>query len=103
MPRIRRREAAKRDLIAHFAYIGAHSTIEDADRFLESIRDSFAELAKMPRMGFPAKIQHGRFAGLRIWPVRDFPRHLIIYRPISDGIVVERVIHSAQDYQRVLR
>jgi plasmid stabilization system protein ParE len=35
--------------------------------------------------------------------VRDFARYLIIYRPVTGGVQIERVIHSAQDYQRVLR
>ena len=103
MPRILRREAAKRDLIAHFAYIGAHSVIQAAERFLDSVRKSLGELLKMPAIGFPAKIHQGKFTGVRLWPVRVFQRYLIVYRPVSDGIVVERVIHAAQDYQRLLR
>lgn len=55
MPRILRREAAKRDLIAHFAYIGEHSSAENAQRFLEAVRQSLSELSRMPEIGYRAK------------------------------------------------
>lgn len=102
MPRILRREAAKRDLISHFTYIGEHSSVESAERFLGSVRASLTELSTMPNIGIPSKVRQGKYAGVRLWPVRDFHRYLIAYRPLSDGIIVERVIHAAQDYQRVL-
>jgi plasmid stabilization system protein ParE len=57
----------------------------------------------MPVMGSPGKVAQGKFAGVRLWPVRDFPKYLIAYRPLKDGVQIERVIHAAQDYQRVLR
>ncbi|MGH9438287.1 MAG: type II toxin-antitoxin system RelE/ParE family toxin, partial [Terriglobia bacterium] len=31
------------------------------------------------------------------FPVKDFPKYLIFYRPIRDGIEVVRVIHGARD------
>jgi plasmid stabilization system protein ParE len=43
------------------------------------------------------------FAGVRMWRVRGFENFLIFYTPRKDGVAVERVIHAAQDYQRVLR
>jgi toxin ParE1/3/4 len=57
----------------------------------------------MPGLGVPGKIREGKFSAVRLWPVRIFGRYLIVYRPLPDGITVERVIHAAQDYQRVLR
>jgi toxin ParE1/3/4 len=97
-----RRKAARRDLIRHFAYLGEHAGIETAERFLLCVERSFSELSKMPQMGSLFSVPPGKFSGSRLWPVRDFQKYLIVYRPLADGVQIERVIHSAQDYQRVL-
>jgi plasmid stabilization system protein ParE len=39
---------------------------------------------------------------LRMWRVRHFEKYLIFYQPIPDGVQIERVIHAAQDYTRIL-
>lgn len=38
-----------------------------------------------------------------MWRVRGFESYLIFYYPQPDGIAVERVIHAAEDYQRMLK
>lgn len=102
MARIARRAAAKRDLIKHFAYLGEHGSIEVAERFLQAAERSLQRLAQMPDMGISGKVQRGKFAGVRLWPISGFDRYIIVYRPLKDGVQVERVIHSAQDYRRLL-
>jgi plasmid stabilization system protein ParE len=37
-----------------------------------------------------------------MWRVGHFEKHLIFYQPIPDGVRIERVIHAAQDYTRIL-
>jgi toxin ParE1/3/4 len=37
------RASAKRDLVEHFLYLAEHAGIETAERFLESVDDSFSE------------------------------------------------------------
>jgi toxin ParE1/3/4 len=37
-----------------------------------------------------------------MWRVRGFDRHLIFYRPIADGIEVNRILHSSRDVAAVL-
>ncbi|HXB70923.1 MAG TPA: type II toxin-antitoxin system RelE/ParE family toxin [Candidatus Acidoferrales bacterium] len=92
MARLLRREAAKRDLIAHFVYLGETLAAEQAAK----------SLAQMPEIGIPGKVRRGKYAGVRIWPVPGFDKYLIVYRPIKEGVQVERVVHAAQDYRRVL-
>jgi toxin ParE1/3/4 len=41
-------------------------------------------------------------AGLRAWPIPRFQNCVIYYRPIRDGIEVVRVLHGAQDVERIL-
>jgi plasmid stabilization system protein ParE len=73
MARVLKREAAKRDLIGHFVYLAGNASLEVARRFADAARNTFSELA------------------------------LIAYRPLKDGVVIERVFHGAQDYHRVLK
>jgi len=47
-------------------------------------------------------VRQGRFADVRLWRVRGFENYLIFYRPLADGVQIERVIHAAQDYQQIL-
>lgn len=48
------------------------------------------------------KLREGRYAGIRMWPVRDFGNYWIAYFPRRDGVAVERLFHAKQDYARVL-
>lgn len=94
------KRAARRDLIRHFAYIGEKSSLVMARRFRDAARLTFSELATMPGMGAPRKLK--KFPNLRMWKVRDFEKYLIFYQPAGQNIEIERVIHAAQDYNRVL-
>jgi len=71
-----------------------------ARRFLVEARGSFLELAQAPNVG--ARRQSGKFPTLRMWRVRHFEKYLIFYHPIPEGVRVERVIHAAEDYNRIL-
>src|SRR5437870_3088737 len=102
MPTVKTRVAAKRDLVVHFAYIGERAGVAAAERFAQASESSFAELARHPEIGAPGKIRRGRFAGVRLWSVKGFPKYLIAYRPMRHGVQIERVFHAAQDYQRIL-
>ena len=72
MARLLRREAAKRDLIAHFVYLGENASTEVAERFLLAAEQAAKSLAQMPEIGIPGKVRRGKYAGVRIWPVPGF-------------------------------
>ncbi|MGH9440059.1 MAG: type II toxin-antitoxin system RelE/ParE family toxin [Terriglobia bacterium] len=95
MPIIKRRTAAT-DLLEHFVFIG-QSSEDAAQRFLRSAEETFQLLASQPEMGKLAEHRSPLLAGVRRFPVKDFPKYLIFYRPIRDGIEVVRVIHGARD------
>ena len=50
MPRIVQREAAKRQLIQHFVYLGEHAGIAVAERFVAAVLRTYVELSKMPEL-----------------------------------------------------
>ena len=102
MPRVVQRPAARQDFIIHFAYLAEKASLETARRFREAVDRTYTELASMPQMGVPGKVGEGKHSGVRLWRVRGFREYLIAYRPHSEGVAIERLIHAKQDYQRVL-
>jgi toxin ParE1/3/4 len=95
---ILRRDAALQDLI-DLAYYIALDNLDAAFRFLDSAEESFRDLERMPLMGTRREFQNPKLAGIRLWRVKGFPKHLIFYRPLEDGIEIIRVLHSARDIE----
>ena len=99
--RIHRRPQAKLDLIAHALYI-AEDNPDAAERFLDAAEASFEQLANMPKMGSPRQFKNPSLAGLRMWPVKGFRKHLIFYRLTAGGVEVIRMLHAARDIEKIL-
>ena len=93
---------ADRDVVEIGLFI-AEDSIEAADRLLEAVETTFLALAEMPRMGALRTFRNPRFAGVRMWRVKDFEKYLIFYRPMKDGIAVLRVIHASRDIESLFR
>jgi toxin ParE1/3/4 len=51
MPRVRKHEAAKRDLVEHFVHLAENASLEVAERFLVNVEESLSDLARHPRLG----------------------------------------------------
>ena len=102
MPRITKREAARRDLVDYFAYLAEESGIETAERFLSNAEASFNLLASQPNMGAPLSMRRPELAGLRKWSVDGFENLLIFYLPRNDGISVVRVLHGSRNWWELL-
>lgn len=93
---VRKTPRAKADLIDQFEFIGKNNP-DAAEQFLDAAEAAFEQLLRMPKMGALREYLSPRLAGLRMWPVPEFPRELIFYRPVEDGIEVVRVLHSSRD------
>ena len=46
--------------------------------------------------------RYGELTTLRMFPIRDFPKYFIFYRPTEEGIEVVRVLHASRDLQALL-
>ncbi len=101
MTRITKRPAAKRDLIEQADFI-AQDNLEAALRFLDAAEKTFTQLAKFPRIGKSRKVKSLVFANVRQFPITDFEKYLVFYRPIKGGIEVLRVLHGARDLKLIL-
>ena len=51
-------------------------------------------------MGAPKKVP--KFPEVKMWRIREFEKYLIFYEPIGGDVEILRVIHAAQDYNRIV-
>jgi toxin ParE1/3/4 len=101
-PRIIRRPSAIEDLVAQGIYYVQHASPETAARFLDAAGKAFRLLARRPRLGHPWRPSSRRLAGVLVWPIKGFRKHLIFYRPLPDGIEVLHVFHGSRDLSAIL-
>jgi toxin ParE1/3/4 len=90
MVQVLKRPLALSDLSDIWSFI-ADDSERQADRFADTLEEKFALLATQPLMG-RERSELGQ-------TVRSLPfkRYVIFYRPITDGIEIVRVLHSARD------
>ncbi|MDF0601047.1 type II toxin-antitoxin system RelE/ParE family toxin [Psychromarinibacter sp. C21-152] len=96
MARVVRRPEAREDLVSIYLYIEADSSAERAVRYLDRIERKLSRLARSPLIGtarLPSR------PDLRMLPAES---HIIIYRPIEDGIELIRILHARRDWMGML-
>lgn len=93
LPRLN--DQAEADLDEIWLHVAVDNA-KDADRLIDRILARCQLLADNPHMG---RERPDLRVGLRSFAVGS---HLIVYRPISDGIEVMRVLHGARDLGRLV-
>jgi toxin ParE1/3/4 len=53
----------------------------------------------MPEAGGVCELRAPAAAGLRMWPIRGFEKHVIFYRPTPTGVEIVRVLHGARNLE----
>jgi len=101
MPSVVKRPAAEDDLLHHFVYIGLRN-FRAAERFLQVTEEAMQQLAEAPLLGSVRRFRRTDLSGIRTWPLTDFKNYVIHYRPMSDGILVIRVLHGARRVEKLL-
>jgi toxin ParE1/3/4 len=96
------RPKAHSDIAGIADYIAADD-LEAAERFLDEVYQAFELLARMQQMGSARRFWREGLAGIRLWRIPHFEKHLVIYRPHSAGVEIIRVLHGAQNVERLLR
>ena len=103
MAQVRKREAAKRDLIAQWVWYAENADIETADRFLAAADSTSTMLAGQPESGGRIFFTKPELQGMRRFPVTDgFEAILIFSFPLQDGLDLVRVVHGSRDLERLL-
>jgi toxin ParE1/3/4 len=95
------RPRASQDLDDHFAYI-AENNFEAALQFFDSVRLTFAQIARMPGLGSIHSFEDSRLQGLQKWAVKGFRKHLIFYFADEDAIEVVRILYATRDIRSIL-
>jgi toxin ParE1/3/4 len=89
-------EAAERDLADIFSYTLETWGLEQAERYLRSFHDTFAEIISKPRLGRPTEIDGFSYRRAR------HRNHFIFYRIEGDEVLVDRILHQRMDPSRHL-
>ena len=95
---VRIRAEARRDLDRHSDCLLAEAGVESASKFVEAARHSFGVIAQSPHLGPALRSSNPRMAEMRKWRVSGFSKFLIFYQPMTGGVRIVRVLHSAQDW-----
>jgi toxin ParE1/3/4 len=101
MPSYNLRPLAREDLIRQ-ADFTSDSSLTAGRRFFSAVHKTCVRLAESPNSGEAIKRTRAEYEGLRIRRIRDFPNHIVFYRPIEDGVEVLRILHGAQDWQAMV-
>lgn len=88
--------AAERDLASIAEYVATDSA-DAARKLLAQFTGKFERLARFPEMSRPIP-EIAETA--RLFPVG---KHVILYRSVGEDVVIVRVIHTRQDYLRVMK
>jgi len=96
------RPLADLDIDHQFEYLAIEAGLETARRFLREVQQACKTLQQSPELGSPRALGDRRLAGLRMWPVRGYRRHLMFYIPTSRAIEVVRILHGARDVESLL-
>ena len=89
--------AAQDDLENIWLYTARQWSIEQADRYIDILEDTFERLVFMPEM---AHERLGFDPPVRIHPSAE---HLIIYHTEEDHLAILRVLGAGQDWHAILR
>lgn len=100
MSRVVRSRKAEREIVEIGIWIGKESPAASR-RFVVAAERAFALLADMPELGGVCELENPALADLRVWSIKGFPKYLILYRPLPDGIEVVRVVYGARDLERL--
>ena len=94
MSRIDRTRRATVDITELWVHI-ARGNYAAAERLVDRIDSTLRQLADNPLMG--EAVDHIR-SGLRRFPVGNY---VLYYDPLSDGVRLQRVVHSARSLRNV--
>jgi toxin ParE1/3/4 len=74
-----------------------------ADRFLCECEATFELLLTSPGIGglYPTSVPRHR--GIRAFPLREFPNHVVFYFSKELGIEIVRVLHGARDLDSAIQ
>jgi toxin ParE1/3/4 len=101
--RILLRPAAERDLSDQAEYLTQHQNLPTGLRFLRAAEETIRLLARQPEMGTRTECRSSFLEGMRMFPLKRFPNHLVFYRYMKSDIEIIRVLHGARDIESLFK
>ena len=92
---------ANADIDTFFLNI-ARDNIAVADQFLDRTEETLKLIAEFPKIAPCFITEHPKLLGIRWFPVKSFPKHLVFYFEDNAQITVVRMFHKAQDISAAL-
>lgn len=96
------RPAANRDLDDQARYLANASGLKMGLRFYESAAETFRLLLDHPRLGRATQLSSPFLIATRMFPLKNFPQHMVFYLPFQRGIEIIRVVHSSRDLEKLV-
>ena len=84
---------AETDLDEVWFHIAGNSSVDTADRFVDSLTDRFFLLATHPHAG---RRRDDLLAGIRLFPVGDY---VVLYFVDRSDVLITRVVHGGRDLE----
>lgn len=84
--------------LVNLSFYIAQDNEDAAQRFLTACDESFLFLANNSQVGATRTFRDPSLRDVRMWRVKGFEKYLIFYQPLSDGIKILHVVHSARNY-----
>jgi toxin ParE1/3/4 len=88
---------AEADLDKLWYYVASNSSIEVADRLVDSLATRFFLLGTHPRAG---RRRDDLWPGMRVFPVGDY---VVLYRVEGNDVLIQRVVRGSRDIEALLR
>ncbi len=95
-----RRKRALWDVIEIAEYLGEGDPAL-AERFMDAVDASIEFLRDFPESGTKLEVSRKSMDNARLWPVKGFPNHLIIFKPHGGTIDILRICHGARDLEQL--
>jgi toxin ParE1/3/4 len=90
MPTFRYTRQAEKELASILAHTKNEWGEAQAQKYFQELADTFHLLARYQQMGRIFSESH------RTWRRFEQGSHVIIYRSVADGIVIQRLLHNRQ-------
>ena len=100
--RIARLARARQDFDEAVDYYLTEASVDVALRWISELEGVFDHIAEYPGSGSPRYGHELRIAGLRSWPLTDFP-YLVFYVEGDQVIEVWRILHGSRNIPATFR
>ena len=96
MARIVERPKARQELEDIAVHIGTYRP-SAARRFLAAAQKLYATFAALPALGSLWEPESPSFAGVPYFAIPRYPKYVVFYRPLADGVEILHILHGARD------